>query len=135
MRRKVDFSLLPEDKRVMKSDFHVVKERIAQYDMIIDCDLWIELEISTNQIRCDESVFHLSDSEKYSTMYLLSMTAYLQSVTQSTSSIQRILDAKYEPANLDEIVKSSSHLDENEKKVVSSCLHEHEELFNGTLGK
>ena len=143
---------------------HVLKERMVQYDiMIIDrdllTDLGINIQFSTNQISRDETVVPFRDSASTSndvfivndrTSVTHSTSSYRDSAstsndvfivndstsgTQSTSSIKRILDANYEPAYLNEIVKSCSHLDENEKNVVSSCQHEHEESFDGTLGK
>ena len=137
-RCNVVFSL-PElqEKRVMKSNFHVVNEQMTQYDMIIGRDLLselgIDLEFSTNQIRWDEAVLPFRDSAStVNDVFIVNDNA---SVTQATTRIQRILDAKYEPADLTKIVNACSHLDENEKKALRDCLVEHEELFDGTLGK
>ena len=56
------------------------------------------------------------------------------SVAEATEQIQRILDAKYEPADLREIVKSCDHLDEYEKSQLLDLLLKYENLFDGTLG-
>ena len=102
----------------MKSKFHVVNDQPTQYDMIIGRDLLsefgIDLEFSTNQIWWDEAIIPFRDSAStFNDVFIVKDSA---SVTQSTSRIQQILDAKYEPADLTEIVKSCSHLDENEKR-------------------
>ena len=48
--------------------------------------------------------------------------------------IKRILDAKYEPANLDEVVANCTHLTEEQQEELYSLLKKHESLFDGTLG-
>ena len=49
------------------------------------------------------------------------------------SCIKQILDAKYEPANLDEVVANCTHLTKEQKGELFSLLKRHESLFDGTL--
>jgi len=45
-----------------------------------------------------------------------------------------ILDAKYEAADLDEVIRACDHLDADEQSQLQALLHKYEHLFNGTLG-
>ena len=56
-------------------------------------------------------------------------------VQDSLSRIKKILDAKYEPANLNEVVEECSHLESNERHQLYELLHKYEDLFDRTLGK
>jgi hypothetical protein len=44
------------------------------------------------------------------------------------------LDAKYESANLEEVVAGCTHLTEEQKEELYSLLKKHESLFDGSLG-
>ena len=48
--------------------------------------------------------------------------------------IKRILDAKYEPANLNEIANNCTHLMEEQQVDLKTLLEKYKSLFNGTLG-
>ena len=48
--------------------------------------------------------------------------------------VERILDAKYEPADLDEVVVNCTHLTKEQKAELFSLFKRHESLFDGTLG-
>jgi hypothetical protein len=48
--------------------------------------------------------------------------------------IKRILDAKYEPANLDEIAANCTHLMEKQQADLKTLLEKYKSLFDGTLG-
>jgi hypothetical protein len=53
---------------------------------------------------------------------------------EAAERIKRILDAKYEPANLEEIVANHDHLSDEEKEGLYSLLKKYESLFDGSLG-
>ena len=55
-------------------------------------------------------------------------------VQQATSRIKKILDAKYEKANLKQIVKSLNYLEKHEQKLLLQVLRKYEDMFDGTLG-
>ena len=48
--------------------------------------------------------------------------------------IKRILDAKYRPTNLDEVVANCTHLTKEQQEELYYLLKRHESLFDGTLG-
>ena len=53
----------------------------------------------------------------------------------ATTRITKILDAKYDKANLPEIVNDNcKHLTVTQRNALLSLLLQHEELFDGTLG-
>ena len=56
------------------------------------------------------------------------------STADLTKRTMRILDAKYEKANLQEIVDTCTHLDTVEREQLLQTLKKFEHLFNGNLG-
>ena len=56
-------------------------------------------------------------------------------VEDATERIKKILDAKYEPANLDEVVADCKHLTIDERKKLRKILEKYKQLFDGSLGK
>jgi len=51
------------------------------------------------------------------------------------SRLQRILDANYEKANLNEIVQECTHLNEIKRKGLNDLLNKFEQKFDGQLGQ
>ena len=47
----------------------------------------------------------------------------------------KILDSKYEKADLNEIVAGAKNLDKNQKQMLLKLLTQYETLFDGTLGR
>ena len=56
-------------------------------------------------------------------------------VTEAQDRLKKILDAKYEAADLDEIVDSQDQLSPQEKQQLLQLLTRYKHLFDGTLGK
>ena len=56
-------------------------------------------------------------------------------VLKATERIKRILDAKCEAANLEEICRGQEELNEGEQQQLLALLRKHEPLFDGQLGK
>ena len=52
-----------------------------------------------------------------------------KSAREATERVVKILDSKYEKANLDKIVANTKNLDEDQKQMLLKL------LFNGTLGR
>ena len=52
----------------------------------------------------------------------------------SFDHVKEILDAKYEPADLDKVVEKSTHLSKNEQEKSQKLLMKYGHLFDGTLG-
>ena len=55
-------------------------------------------------------------------------------LVEAAECIKQILDAKYEPANLDEIMAKCTHLTQEQQEELNSLLKKYESLFNGSLG-
>jgi Reverse transcriptase (RNA-dependent DNA polymerase) len=49
--------------------------------------------------------------------------------------VNRILDAKYEKADLKAVIKAQAHLVSTERDQLARLLHKYEHLFDGTLGE
>ena len=57
------------------------------------------------------------------------------STRHATKRAVEILDAKYEPADLDEVVRTQcTHLTSDERQMLLELLQNYDELFDGTLG-
>ncbi len=54
--------------------------------------------------------------------------------TTDAARIQEIMDVKYAPADINEMVSKCDHLTSNEKSNLKMLLKKFESLFNGTLG-
>jgi len=67
-----------------------------------------------------EEAFHIEDPK---------------SISSDMERIKNILDAKYEAANLKEVVAESTYLGPSEKAQLLELLNKYEKLFDGTLGK
>ena len=57
-----------------------------------------------------------------------------QALQDASVRLKKILDAKYAPADLDEIVRQCEHLADDAKTKLHSLLKKYEHLFDGTLG-
>jgi hypothetical protein len=58
-----------------------------------------------------------------------------QSTQDATKCVTQILDAKYQKADLQSIVRDScNHLSINQQKKLLQLLKKYESLFDGTLG-
>jgi hypothetical protein len=56
-------------------------------------------------------------------------------VNEATERIKKILDAKYEKADLNEVVlQNAGHLHEYKQQALKKVLLEFEDLFDNTLG-
>jgi hypothetical protein len=57
-----------------------------------------------------------------------------QALIEASSCLKKILDAKYEPADLDKIAHNCDYLTDNEQMQLLSLLHRYQHLFNSSLG-
>jgi len=129
---------MPElhSNKFIEWNVHVTKD-LGAYDMIIGRDvlqnLGIDLRFSDSTVEWDgaeipfkdidstlESSFHIADSKQ---------------VDDSVERLKKILDAKYEAADLDQVADSAEHLSPEEKEGLRDLLYKHERLFDGTLGQ
>ena len=57
-----------------------------------------------------------------------------ENVQNATARIKKILDAKYEKADLKQVVKELKHISKPERKSLLKLLQKYESMFDGTLG-
>jgi hypothetical protein len=57
-----------------------------------------------------------------------------QALNDASSHLKKILDAKYEPADLDKIARNCDYLTDDEQMQLLSLLHKYQHLFDGSLG-
>ena len=135
---KAQFTL-PElqDDRLIEWDLHVT-DTLGANDMILGRDLLeflgIDICFSDNTVKWGSSSMPFKDAES-----AVRDAYYVQdtdSVTDATERMKRILDAKYEAADLDEICRDQQPtLSDEEKEALRRLLYKYEDLFDGTLGK
>jgi hypothetical protein len=111
---KIHFSL-PEfyEKKIIQWEAHMFKNN-TRYDMIMGRDLLTELKMKIDfdelTIAWGEAVIPMKAIDNTrKDMFIQDPT----SIQEETERIKRILDAKYQPADLNEIVENCSHLTKN----------------------
>ena len=116
-----------------------------RHDMIIGCDNMGELRIMLNfkdQIMTwDDSTIRMKDPESFSNLldpvndFFWSNDLYeTEALQEASAHLQKILNAKYVPVNLDEVIWMCGHLTNDEKHQLHALLSKYDHLFNGTLG-
>ena len=134
---KVEFSL-PEfhEDKILEWEVHV-SDMLHLYDMIVGRDILTQLEIdlhfSTSTCTWDSSTIPMRESSS-----TVEQSYYVEEsgpVADSTTRIKKILEAKYEKADLDQIVESSIHLTSVEQRKLRRLLHKYKSLFDGQLGQ
>jgi transposase InsO family protein len=123
------------EQRVLNPTVHVTKARMG-YDMIIGRDLMSELGIdirfSDSTVIWDERTISMKPFD--STMNSSYEIADSPAVTEATSRLKQILDAKYEKADLDAVCDDCTNLTGRQRDMLKRLLEKHESLFDGTLG-
>ena len=114
-----------------------VTNRQSNYKIILGQDvlneLGIVLDFKRRVILWNESEAQMKPLESTSkTHFSISDSTR---VSSETERIKRILDAKYEKANLSKIVREAIHLKTCEQDKLYEVLKKYEILFDGTLGK
>ena len=104
-------------------------------------ELGIVLNLKEKTITIDEIILPMRNINNLSKSKIKSLVMHTKlaqepkSTEEATQRIIKILDAKYEKADLQAIVKNNcSHLNSNEQKLLLELLTEFEPLFDGTLG-
>ena len=133
---KVQFSL-PElqEQKLINYQVHLTDQDM-KYDMIMGRDLLQELGININFKNMtleweDHAIEMKSVDATEQTSFAIADSA---AVEGASSRLKKILDAKYEAANLDEIVATFDHLTIAEKADLLKILKKYSTLFDGTLG-
>ena len=129
---------LPElhDDKLIDWDVHVTSN-LGAYDMIIGRDilefLKIDICFSDHTIRWLEHTMPFKDGDaKVADAY------YVQddpNLAEASNCLKKILDAKYEKADLEEISRNQEQLSADEQQKLLQLLNKCATLFNSTLGK
>ncbi len=117
------------------------KSNVSVYDMIIGRDLMeaigLDLLISENLMRWDNATVPRRDSSWFEgttpNPFRNDLFSMHDPVTSEEERIQRILDIKYVPADLDKIVQGSTHLLEEDQKALRDILAKYEDIFDGSF--
>ena len=133
---QAEFSI-PElhDNRLITWNLHVTKN-LGAHDMILGRDILTDLGIdilsSNNTVEWDDSQIPMKDADAtFEEAYHLHDSDIAD---EAMERIKGIIDAKYEPANLEEVVREANHLDSDEQEKLRDLLERYEDLFDGTLG-
>ena len=98
-------------------------------------DLGIDLSFSTETIDWEGHAIpfrSIDNLKNFQESYYIPDPGMLD---EAAEHLKKILDAKYEAADLEVIAKEASHLESNEQQMLLELLEKHSTLFNGTLGK
>jgi hypothetical protein len=129
---------LPEfsPTRTIAWNMHVSTLDNVQYDMIIGNNLLerlkIDIKYSTSTVDWDglEIPMRSRDATPEES-YIINDTPC---VKDASKRIKEILDAKYEPANLEEITQNCTNLNDEQREDLHTLLKKYQSLFDGTLG-
>lgn len=122
--------------RIIEWKLHVTQD-LGAYDMILGRDvlsgLGIKFDFADNTLEWDNVVIPMKDGDAP-----FEETFNVQepdSIISSTDKLKGILEAKYEKADLQEIIDDVPHLTPSQRKVLYNTLNEYRTLFDGSLGK
>lgn len=140
--------LLPEFSQSkifeIEPDVKVVKGGEAQYDLIVGVQTMARwntvLDFGKQEMTIDEQTISMRQPDALSKRRLL-LNTYREateplSTKEETERVTRILDAKYEAADLSKIVQENcAHLDATQQMQLLDLLRRHEGMFQGKLGQ
>ena len=133
---KAQFTI-PElhDNRLIEWDLHVTKD-LGSYDMILGRDilefLGIDVRFSNMTVEWGTSTmpFKESDSTPLDSYHVDDPSG----IEERVNRVKEILEAKYEPADLEQICSAQDQLQVEQQKKLLALLQKYSELFDGTLG-
>lgn len=131
------FEIMP-DVKVVKEKREVTYDLIIGIETLANWDCVLDFKKGTMSI--DDVTVPMRESESLDDDWLL-MNTYRESVEplatkEETARVTRILDAKYEPADLPKVVEENcAHLSSQERKALLNLLRRYEDMFQGDLGK
>ena len=146
---EIHFSL-PEfsDSKMIHWNFSVADASKIGYDMVIGRDLMTAIGmdmsfekkvITWDQVEVSMRSFNHAKKMKYSAHEMNIIVQEMQepaSTREATNRVlKKILDAKYEKANLVNVVKKAIHLTGIQQNKLLKLLQKYEDLFDGTLGE
>jgi Retroviral aspartyl protease len=124
------------ESRVIRSQMHVAAG-MGKYDVIIGRDLLqalgITLNFKDNVIEWGNGIVPMPSTDTDSDD-IVHLDSESKAVRDATNRVKHIIEAKYEKADLSQIVSSCSQLSTLEQHKLLKLLQLHEPLFDGTLG-
>ena len=116
-----------------------------RYDMIIGRDIMSELGITLNfkeqTMSWDDSTVRMKDPETLSDLsdpinnfFWNVEVNETEALQEASLRLKKILDAKYEAADLAKVVSACDYLNADEQSQLLTLLRKYEHLFDGTLG-
>ena len=128
---------IPElhDNRVIEWDMHVTKN-LGAYDLIIGRDLlqFLGIDVLFSSLTVEWDGASMPFKGQDATVMDSYHVQDPQAVEDRATRVKEILDAKYEPANLEECSKANSELNPEQQRKLLHLLNKHAPLFDGTLG-
>ena len=129
---------MPEfnETATIKIDCHVTTNK-SNYDIIIGRDtlreLGITLDFSNDTVTWNNATISMKPPNcNLTEHYFINDPS---NVEEASDRMKRILDAKYEKANLNLLVRDATYLNKYEQDTLFKLLKKYESLFDGTLGK
>ena len=115
------------------------------YDMILGCnvlsELGITLDFKDHTMTWDDLTISMKDPESLVELldpindFFWSNNHYkMEALQEASACLQKILDAKYAPADLNAVIQVCRYLSDDKKNQLHALLKKHEHLFDGTLG-
>ena len=128
---------IPElhDDKLIEWNVHVTKD-LGSYDMIIGRDilqfLQIDIRFSSMEVEWDSATipFKYHDATPLDAYFVKEPDV----IDNATERVKKILDAKYEAADLEQVCSAQSHLLLAQQQKLLDLMNKYEELFDGTLG-
>ena len=144
----INFSLTEfSESKVINWKFHIARDsKELGYDMVIGRDLLMALGINLRfkdlSIEWENTCIPMKDFNRLMKMKLkpeelraVIANAHEPIATQeATERMVKILDSKYEKADLAGVVAGATHLNKEQKEMLYKLLTKYEDLFDGTLG-
>jgi len=134
---KAQFTLLElHDDHMIEWNLHVTKS-LGPYDMIIGRDilrfLKIDVKFSEEIVEWDGAEMPFKDGD--ASLKEAHCVADSDPVEDAAHRVKRILEAKYEKADVDEICLEQAELDQEQRNQLAVLLRKYEALFDGQLGR
>ena len=129
---------LPElhDDKLIEWDFHVTPS-LGSYDMIIGRDvmefLGIDIRFSKKEVEWDNAIVPFKDQDEVQNGIFHVDDPEI--ILEEHERVKKILDAKYEAADLEQVCREQEHLSPDEQQKLLVLLKKYETLFDGTLGR
>lgn len=136
---KLEFSLYEfHARKLIEYEVHETTLPMA-YDMIIGRDLLHELGVTIDfkdsTVTWDNVSIPMKDKDCTVNNEAIFNISEGEAVDDATTRMKKILDAKYEPADLDKVCAECKDLTAEERDKLKRLLEQYEELFDGKLGK